>query len=152
MMPSPYPIEDVLPQRGAMRLLDAVLHWDDAGIAAVLVVPADGLFVGPDGVPAWIGIEYMAQAIAAWSGCRARREGRPPPLGVLLGSRRYRSTRSVFARGERLVVQARLDMTAGNGLGLFACRIEVAGQTCAEATVSVFEPGDPGAYLESGQA
>ena len=71
-------IEEVVPHRGRACLLDEVLHWDEDRIETALVVPADGVFVGPDGLPAWIGIEYMAQAIAAWAGCRARSEGRPP--------------------------------------------------------------------------
>ena len=52
-----------------------------------LVVPEAGLFVEDGQVPAWVGIEYMAQAIAAWAGCRARAAGKPPQLGFLLGSR-----------------------------------------------------------------
>jgi len=145
-------IEDVVPHRGSACLLDEVLHWDEDCIEAALVVPADGVFVGPGGVPAWIGIEYMAQAIAAWAGCRARREGRPPRLGFLLGSRRYSSTRPLFPSGTRLLVHARRELMGDNGLGMFACRIEADGETWVEANVSVFEPADARAYLESGQA
>lgn len=145
-------IEEVVPHRGRACLLDEVLHWDEDRIETTLVVPADGVFVGPDGVPAWIGIEYMAQAIAAWAGCRARSEGRPPRLGFLLGSRRYSSTRPLFPSGTRLLVHARRELMGDNGLGMFACRIEADGETWVEANVSVFEPADAQAYLESGQA
>ncbi len=145
-------IEEVVPHRGRACLLDEVLHWDEDRIETALVVPADGVFVGPDGVPAWIGIEYMAQAIAAWAGCRARSEGRPPRLGFLLGSRRYSSTRPLFPSGTRLLVHARRELMGDNGLGMFACRIEADGETWVEANVSVFEPADAQAYLESGQA
>ncbi len=147
-----FAIEDVLPHRGSARLLDEVLHWDQDHIRAALVVPDEGRHVGPDGVPAWIGIEYMAQAIAAWAGCRARCEGRPPRLGFLLGSRRYSSTRALFPSGTPLVVHARRELMGDNGLGMFACRIEADGETWVEANVSVFEPADAQAYLESGQA
>lgn len=145
-------IEEVVPHRGRACLLDEVLHWDEDRIETALVVPADGVFVGPDGLPAWIGIEYMAQAIAAWAGCRARSEGRPPRLGFLLGSRRYSSTRPLFPSGTRLLVHARRELMGDNGLGMFACRIEADGETWVEANVSVFEPADAQAYLESGQA
>ncbi|MEG9858998.1 beta-ketoacyl synthase N-terminal-like domain-containing protein [Stenotrophomonas sepilia] len=119
---------------------------------AELVVPEAGLFVEDDQVPAWVGIEYMAQAIAAWAGCRARAAGRPPQLGFLLGSRRYSSARSSFPSGSRLRVQARCELLGDNGLGMFACRILAGEEEWATANVSVFEPADAMAYLESGQA
>ena len=67
-----YAIEDVVPHRQDMCLLERITQWDQDAIEAELVVPEAGLFVEDDQVPAWVGIEYMAQAIAAWAGCRAR--------------------------------------------------------------------------------
>ena len=147
-----YPIEEVVPHRGNLLLLQRVLRWDEDSIEAALVVPSEGLFCQHDGVPAWVGIEYMAQAIAAWAGCRARRDGGTPKIGFLLGSRRYRSAVPVFPAGTPLVVHAHRELIGDNGLGMFACRI-VAGDACwVEANVSVFEPDDAQAYLESGSA
>lgn len=135
-----------------MCLLDRILRWDQESIEAELMVPEAGLFIEDGAVPAWVGIEYMAQAIAAWAGCRARTAGNPPQLGFLLGSRRYASTRSSFPSGTRLQVQARCELLGDNGLGMFACRILAGGEEWAVANVSVFEPADSMAYLESGQA
>lgn len=67
-----YAIEEVVPHRQDMCLLERITHWDQDAIEAELVVPEAGLFVENHEVPAWVGIEYMAQAIAAWAGCRAR--------------------------------------------------------------------------------
>lgn len=147
-----YAIEDVVPHRQDMCLLDRILRWDQESIEAELVVSEAGLFIEDGAVPAWVGIEYMAQAIAAWAGCRARTAGNPPQLGFLLGSRRYASTRSSFPSGTRLQVQARCELLGDNGLGMFACRILAGGEEWAVANVSVFEPADSMAYLESGQA
>ncbi|QKW58705.1 hypothetical protein [Stenotrophomonas sp. NA06056] len=147
-----YAIEDVVPHRQDMCLLDRILRWDQDSIEAELVVPEAGLFIEDGGVPAWVGIEYMAQAIAAWAGCRARTAGNPPQLGFLLGSRRYTSSRSSFPSGTRLQVQARCELLGDNGLGMFACRILAGEEEWAIANVSVFEPADSMAYLESGQA
>lgn len=147
-----YAIEEVVPHRQDMCLLDRILRWDQDSIEAELVVPEAGLFIEDGAVPAWVGIEYMAQAIAAWAGCRARRAGNPPQLGFLLGSRRYASTRSSFPSGTRLQVQARCELLGDNGLGMFACRILAGEEEWAVANVSVFEPADSMAYLESGQA
>ncbi|MGY2437081.1 ApeP family dehydratase, partial [Escherichia coli] len=73
-------------------------------------------------------------------------------LGFLLGSRRYSSARSSFPSGSRLRVQARCELLGDNGLGMFACRILAGEDEWATANVSVFEPADAMAYLESGQA
>ncbi len=83
-----YVIEDVVPHRQDMCLLQRIIRWDQDTLEAELVVPEAGLFVEDGQVPAWVGIEYMAQAIAAWAGCRARAAGKQPQLGFLLGSRR----------------------------------------------------------------
>ncbi len=147
-----YAIEEVVPHRQDMCLLQRILRWDQESIEAELVVPATGLFIEEGEMPAWIGIEYMAQAIAAWAGCRARAAGSVPQLGFLLGSRRYSSQRSGFPSGSRLRVQARRELLGDNGLGLFACRILAGEEEWAVANVSVYEPADAKAYLESGQA
>ena len=147
-----YAIEEVVPHRQDMCLLQRILRWDQDSIEAELVVPGTGLFIENGQMPAWIGIEYMAQAIAAWSGCRARAAGAAPQLGFLLGSRRYSSLRSGFPSGTRLRVQARRELLGDNGLGMFACRILAGEEVWAVANVSVYEPVDAKAYLESGQA
>lgn len=142
-------IEQVLPHRGRMRLVERVLEWDTESIAVGLRVPLDGLFQEDGGMPAHAGIEYMAQAVACWAGCQARLRGNPPPLGFLLGSRRYESAVPVFPAGAELRIEARRELLGENGLGVFACRILEAGVVIATANVSVFEPPDERAYVES---
>jgi len=134
------PIEHWVPHRRAMCLLDALEQVDEQGVVARVTVPAQGLFASRAGVPAWVGIEYMAQAIAAWAGARARQAGGSPKIGFLLGSRRYVAQRPVFAAGARLRIVAECELIADNGLGMFSCRIECDGQEWATAKVSVFEP------------
>lgn len=112
-----YAIEDVVPHRQDMCLLERITQWDQDTLEAELVVPESGLFVENGEVPAWVGIEYMAQAIAAWAGCRARAAGKPPQLGFLLGSRRYSSARSSFPSGSRLRVQARCELLGDKWIG-----------------------------------
>jgi predicted hotdog family 3-hydroxylacyl-ACP dehydratase len=143
-----YDIEQVVPHRGAMRLVDRLLDWDDDRVAVEATVPADGPFHDGAGVPAWIGIEYMAQAIAAWAGCQARVRGEETKLGFLLGSRRYSAETGRFAAGSVLRIEARRELFGDNGLGMFACRILQGERVVASANVSVYQPADPRAYLE----
>ena len=136
----PHEMDEWVPHRGPMSLLDRVEHCDASSIVATLRVPADGLFGGPDGVPAWVGIEYMAQTVAAWSGARARAGGGSPRIGYLLGSRRYEAAVPAFAAGAELTVLAQSELMADNGLGMFDCRIEQDGRVLATGRLSVFEP------------
>ena len=141
--PNPWPphaMDKWVPHRGAMSLLDDVVAHDDLSIVARVRVSADGAFTGAEGVPAWVGIEYMAQAVAAWSGARARAEGGSPRIGYLLGSRRYEAAVPAFAIGAELEVFAQCELMGDNGLGMFDCRITQDGRVLASGRLSVFEP------------
>ena len=140
-------VERLLPHRGGMLWLDRVLHCEDEDVTVEAVVRADHPFLDGDTVPAWTGIEYMAQCIAAWAGARALRRGEAVKPGFLLGTRRYISHREAFAVGLRLRVEAHCELFGDNGLGLFACRIYDGDEEIATANVSVFEPPDADAYL-----
>lgn len=137
------PIAGLVPHQAPMCLLDDVLEADDEHLVAEVTPRRDDLFATDAGIPGWVGIEWLAQAIAAWSGLRAVSTGGAPRLGFLLGTRRYRCTTEhfLFSRPVRVVIT--LDYMAGNGLGAFRGRLfDAAGNECASATLNVFEPDD----------
>ena len=136
----PHAMDTWVPHRGAMNLLDGVEHCADQSIVAHVRVPATGMFVADGGVPAWVGIEYMAQAVAAWSGARSRAAGGSPRIGYLLGSRRYEAHVSKFETGAELRVHAQCELMGDNGLGMFDCRITQGERVLAAGRLSVFEP------------
>ena len=141
-------IETVVPHRGRMLLVDRLLARDEDSVVVGALVAADNLFAEDRGVPAWVGIEYMAQAISAWAGCRGLARGEPPAIGFLLGTRRYECSACHFAIGAQLRIEARRELFGDNGMGLFSCRILEGEVELARAQVSVFEPPDPTAFLE----
>ena len=70
-----WPLAELLPHAGDMILIEQVLAFDEEQIETRLSVKAGGLFNREDGsLPAWVGIELMAQSVAAYAGCRARLE------------------------------------------------------------------------------
>lgn len=140
-------VERLLPHRGGMLWIERVLHCDHDSVIVEATVRDDHLFAGDDGLPGWMGIEYMAQCIACWAGGRALAAGQPVKPGFLLGTRRYQSHREWLALGLRLRIEARCELFGDNGLGLFACRILDGDLEVATANVSVFEPPDADAYL-----
>jgi predicted hotdog family 3-hydroxylacyl-ACP dehydratase len=137
-----------IPHRGAMRLLDRVVTVDDTRVVAEVEVPFDGLFVRDGGVPSWVGIEYMAQAVSAWAGARARSQGGAPRAGLLLGARKYEVAGDQFASGARLRIEVRCEMMGANGLGLFDCTIDDEGRKLASARISVFDPPEGSTLLQ----
>lgn len=142
------PIENYVPHRGAMLLLDRLLAANDESAVAEVTVPRDGLFLHDAGMPSWVGIEYMAQTVAAWAGWCALQKDRAVQIGFLLGSRRYETAQAFFVPGTLLTVSVRCELMGDNGLGMFDCRIEADGEKeLATARISVFEPGDANAYI-----
>lgn len=146
-------MDEWVPHRGAMQLLDRIVAVDAESAEAEVRVPVDGLFTENGRVPAWIGIEYMAQTISAWAAGRFRAQGGAgPKLGLLLGSRRYEAHCEGFPCGATLRILTRCEIMGDNGLGVFDCRVELDGRELATAKVSVFEPDDAMAFLQPGAA
>lgn len=141
-------IEDVVPHRGTMLFLHRLCYSDDDRVVVEADIRADHVFSSDTGVPSWIGIEYMAQAIAAWAGCRALRNGQPVRPGFLLGTRRYQCALSQFAFDSKLRIEACRELFGDNGMGMFTCRIFAGEEEIACANVSVFEPNDPAWMVE----
>jgi predicted hotdog family 3-hydroxylacyl-ACP dehydratase len=150
MSAAPFPpIAALLPHAGAMVLLDRVLAADAESLCAETVVRAGSLFNHDGaGVGAWVGIEYMAQAIAAHAGYLARQRGEAVRVGFLLGARRYEATLPAFITGSALRVFAVRALLGENGLGAYECRIEGGGAVLATATVTVFQPDDVDDFLQ----
>ena len=142
------PIEELLPHRGDMLLIDRVTAADDEGLSAQARVRADAWYADADGnMPAWIGVELMAQTIAAYVGLQQRRLGKPVKIGFLLGTRRYQCSVPAFANPATLAIVARLAYREASGLGAFDCYITASGERVAEAAIKVFEPDDPARFM-----
>ncbi len=142
------PLATLMPHAGPMLLLDRLISVDDESLQAEVTIRRERLFCAPDGVGAWVGIEYMAQAAAAFAGYQAMSSGqagpaeqaRPAPRpGFLLGTRSYTSSLDRYTPGSVLRIVARPMGQGGNGLTLFDCSISLGADDIARATISVFQ-------------
>jgi len=97
-----------LPHAGDMRLLDDVLSHDrDLGVTLCRARVREATPLYADGrAPAWLALEWMAQAMAAQGGLEAD-PAAPPRRGFLVGARRLELRTRGFLAGERLWVRAR---------------------------------------------
>jgi len=135
-------IRTLVPHSGPMVLLDRVISADENSLCAEVTIRADSLFCQAEGVGGWVGMEYMAQAIAAYVGYRAQLRGEPIKMGFLLGARRYECSRPVFALGSVLRVYVLRVWQSENGLGSFECRIDNEDGSLATADLTVYQPAD----------
>jgi predicted hotdog family 3-hydroxylacyl-ACP dehydratase len=102
------PIAELLPQAGAMRLLECVLAHDSKQTRCEVLPSRSVLFRDAAGrVPAWVAIEYMAQCAAADGSLRVRARGEAPRPGLFIGSRRLVFRCAGFDASQRLEVTAR---------------------------------------------
>jgi len=149
-----YPVAQVVPHQGTMLLLDQILCWDSDQLCALAIIRRTMPMADDQGLPAWVGLELMAQATAAFAGCRAKKEGQSVKIGFLVGSRRYTSSHAYFPIGAQLHINVKELVTSDQGLSVFECKLEASGahtDISASANINVFRPEDPEQFLQSGQ-
>jgi predicted hotdog family 3-hydroxylacyl-ACP dehydratase len=151
LIPTLPDIRLLVPHSGAMVLLDRVSAVDEETLIAEVDIEEDTLFCDGREVGAWIGVEYMAQAIAAHAGYHARLRDVPVKVGFLLGARRYECSHSGFAAGMTLRVRIQRALQGENGLAAFDCRIDAGDDLdatpLAKATITVFQPDNVSEFL-----
>ncbi|KXF80173.1 ApeP family dehydratase [Enterovibrio coralii] len=135
------PITELVPHRPPMLLVDELVNADktSAHCRAKLTKQHPFFDVSLNGIPAWIGIELMAQTIATWAGYQDYLIGKTPAIGFLVGTRKYTSDRPYFPLGSTLDIKVEEVMNDG-GMSVFACHIELEGLQVATCQLSTYEP------------
>jgi predicted hotdog family 3-hydroxylacyl-ACP dehydratase len=143
-------LEQLLPHRAPMILLERVLCSEPGFLDTQVTIRAESLFLKSGVVPAWVGVEYMAQTCACFAGMQAHARGEAARVGFLLGTRDYRSLVSGFELGATLRVRACPVHREEGGLSVMECQIYPSGQVLpiVEATLTLYELADLEAYLE----
>lgn len=147
-MVCPYRPVDLLPHDLPMVLLDEVLSWDQTGAVAALTIGVDTPFLqAGQGVPAHVGMEWMAQLCGIFAGLQAKEANEPVRLGFLLGTRRYRANQAYFPLGMRVEVSGRQVFREG-GMAVFDCRIHSPdGSELAASQLTLYQPEDASSIL-----
>lgn len=147
------PVADLLPHSGALVLLDRIVAADDESLTATAQVTADGLYNQGDTVPAWVSMEYMAQAVAAFAGLEPYHKGETIPLGFLLGSRRVEFNRPSFSVGSVITVTVKKILQDDSGMAVFECLLTGedthAQGIQASARLNLYQPTDSDAFLRA---
>ena len=145
-----YRIEEIVAHADRMQLLDELVSYDNEGAVVAVTIRESSEFYQPGfGVPAWVGIEYMAQTVGAFSGIEEVQLGRKPQIGLLLGSRRYRCELSAFPLGARLEITVKLQLRDESNLAVFDCSIAMDGRRIAQADLKAIRPENVEALVRS---
>lgn len=127
-----------------MLLLNGLVEASESHVTCRVVIGSDSTFAEHGRVPAVAAIEYMAQTVAVFAGLKARRNGEPPNVGYLLGTRELLLKADEFLAGDELLIEARHLFGEGQ-LGSFDCTVRRTGEVVASAILSVFHKGSEGA-------
>jgi predicted hotdog family 3-hydroxylacyl-ACP dehydratase len=145
-----YSITDVLPHRDPMVLIDSLESYDiDSCICQVKITNKSPFYNEKmAGVPSYIGNEYMAQAIAAYSGANALDSQHKVTIGFLLGSRKYKTFKPYFLLNTLLTIKVKQLYQEESGLSVFECEInDQTSNLIAQANINVFQPEDAAAFI-----
>lgn len=148
-----YDIEDIIKHRKPMRLIDKLISFDENSACVLVNISEASEFYQAklQGVPSYIGIEYMAQCIAAQAGANELAADGNIKLGFLLGTRKYKPNTVCFPNGKTLQVSVTRLMEDAAGLSVFDCSIVSNDQKAtilAQAKINVFQPENSAAYLQ----
>jgi predicted hotdog family 3-hydroxylacyl-ACP dehydratase len=103
-------LQTLIPHKGKMLLLNRIIEYDiEHSIRAEYNITENCLFYDPflNGVPAWAGFEFMAQAISALTGIRKREKGEKPKIGFILSIPSMRMEIPLFKTGSSVEVRVK---------------------------------------------
>lgn len=133
-------VADVLPHRGDMLFIDTIDYVDDDCIVCGLHSHPSAFVDAKGRVPAWVGMEYMCQAVAALEGIRRLQHGYPITLSFVIGSRRMLAAKPFFQIGQPLHVSAQVDMRDNVQLGVYRCQVKNGSELLLSAMIKGVMP------------
>lgn len=137
---------DYLPHQTPMVLVERVIAVDDESVHCQVSTASDGVlapFLNAQGeLPAWFGVEIMAQTVGVWSGWHARRSGAQTiQPGMLLGGRNWRAATATFPGAITLDIRLRLLMR-DERMGSFEGEISHGDRILASGRLNTYQPNE----------
>lgn len=136
------PIAELVPHAPPMILIDRMLDWEPGFARCELTVRDEAPFVSGGRIHSVVGIETMAQTVAACLGYEAYTGGEGVRVGVIIGCRRMDIERAWVPVGTRLIIEAR--RVRGNEmLSHFDCRVLDGESVVATSLLSLYHASEP---------
>jgi len=133
------PLEKLVPHRGKMLLLSKILSFEEKNnsLWASVDISQNSFFYDNtlNGVPVWIGFEYMAQAIAALNGKSDLAKGQEPGFGFILSVSNFIANVPCFKPNSTILVYVEETLKMDN-IFMFNCSIKQDEKELAKASLS----------------
>ncbi|WP_259398638.1 hotdog family protein [Pseudoalteromonas sp. SR45-4] len=148
-----YAIEQLLAHDAPMILIDTLTHYSAESARCQVTITPQSAFYNADiaGVPSYIGVEYMAQSIAAYAGALANDANESPKIGFLIGTRKYQTHQACFKVNSNLTIKVHKLYQEESGLSVFECQINHGDTLACEAKINVFQPENPLEFIRDNQ-
>ena len=142
-------VDQTLPHEPPMILLDRLVRKTETGLISEVQI-RDGIPFFDDGmVPAFVGVEYMAQTVAAYSGVESIGNGGQAKIGFLLGIQKFTSKCRLFSNGQ--ILQVAVDHDWGDSQLMHFMGVITDSETkevLQEAQLSAFEPENSQEFID----
>ena len=125
-----------------MVLIDRLVEYSQDTIVCEVDINPDTLFAVEQGVPSYVGLEYMAQTTAAFDGLNRKQRGLEPKIGFLLGTRKLELISDWFTLGATLRITAKLTWDSED-ITQYQCEIYdlKSNEKVSSANLTVYSPG-----------
>lgn len=136
-------IEDLIPHRDRMKLVDEILEIDDQTARTSSVVTGDWPLAEAGLLSPLILVELVAQTSGVLEGWKARREGKAGTKGWLVGIKKADFLTDAIAPGTVLTTTVRM-LYALQTYAVFAGTVEAASKVLARVELQVFRTEEDG--------
>ncbi len=148
-----YSPSEVLPHTAPMVLISSIESYDldKCSLVSIVNISKDDIFFDRnlDGVPPYVALEYMAQAIGCFAGILERQRGIAPKVGFVVGTRSMTTCVDKFCNNESYRISVN-QLFLDDGLASFDCLVsgKETSQCCSKAIVNVYLPEDINNFVE----
>lgn len=137
------PAQTYLPHQPPLLLLEYVRAITENSATCEVTVSPTGILAPfldeNQGLPAWFGLELMAQTVGVWCGLNDIKQIGAPQIGMLLGCRGFKSTLPAFPLHSALTIHV-VKVLQDERLANFDCRISLDDTKIAQSKVTVYQP------------
>ena len=136
---------NIIPHKGKMMMLDRIKKYciREKSIEAEYKITEDCLFYNEkeEGVPSWVGFEFIAQAISAFIGIREREKGIPPNEGYILGISQMNISLTFLKKNSIITINSK-EIESMYPVYIFQGEIFLNGQEVLSGKITVMEAVD----------
>ncbi len=133
-------VEQLMPHVKPMVLLDQLLRWGNHFAECIVSHQHDnGFWDTNQQIPAYVGLEYMAQTISVYSGILSTLAGEPIRIGYLLGTRKFETNQLFMHRDQAVVIRVEEQFRNDDNIAVFDCKLS-GDNVLMQAQLKVIQP------------